>query len=295
MEEAGFQWKEIREGEACILKGCGASPFVVVPERIEGVLVTAIGDYCFSGELIQGVSLPDSVKEIGRLAFYNCAALQEIQMGAMLTEFGSDAFMNCMQLKTIRVRCSVTEKSGLKQLLGQRTSDTKVIFEREGATEAVLLYPEYYEIYDEVGPAHIFALNLTGEGFRARQCFRDGIVDLAQYDRIFEQATVEESPETLCHMAVNRLCYPVKLSQEAEDRYRNYIQEQEELLLHVLVGSRSLEILEIVFQKRILSEYGRTTGIRLASEQNWPEGAASMLRLHHKTEAHVAVDRYSFD
>ena len=111
MEEAEFQWKEIREGEACILEGCGASPFVVVPEQIEGILVTAIGEYCFSGKMMQRVFLPDSVKEIGKLAFYNCTALQELQMGAALTEFGSDAFMNCMQLKTICVRCGVTERN----------------------------------------------------------------------------------------------------------------------------------------------------------------------------------------
>ena len=184
----------------------------------------------------------------------------------------------------------------MKQLLGQRTSDTKVVIEKEGVTEAVLLYPEYYEMYDEVGPAHIFALNLTGEGFRARQCFRDGVVDLVQYDRIFEQATAEESPETLCHMAVNRLCYPAGRSQEAEDRYRSYIREREDLLLRMLVETRSLELLEIAFRMRILSEQGRAAGIRMASEQNWPEGTASMLRMQHRMAAEqTEVDRYSFD
>lgn len=311
MEESVFQWKETKEGEACILGGYGASPFVVVPQELDGIPVTSIGEYCFSdsgkgegsredtfsrrklsGKFIQKIFLPDSVRKIGNLAFYNCTGLRELQIGAALTEFGSDAFMNCLQLETVRLRCGVGERTGLKRLLGQRTSDTKVVFERDGKTEAVLIYPEYYEMYDEVGPAHIFALNLTGEGFRARQCFQDGIVDLGQYDRIFEQAVAEENPSILCRMAVNRLCYPAGLSQEAERRYRDYIREWEGLLVRELVGEHDLEILEILFRGEFLTREGREKGIRFASEQNWPEGVASMLR--QKAADGDTKDRYSF-
>lgn len=294
MEETVFQWEKTSGDEACILAGYGTSPFVVVPEEMEGFVVTAIGDYCFSdSKFIQGVSLPASVKRIGNLAFYNCMELQELTMGAALTEFGSDAFMNCQSLETVRIRCGVSEKNGLKQLLSQRTSDTEVFFERDGRTEAVLFYPEYYEVYDEVGPAHIFALNITGEGFRARQCFRDGIVDLAQYDRIFEQASAEESPAALCRMAVNRLCYPVGLSREAGERYQSCILQREDLLVQKLVKSRRLELLEILFREKLLTEAGREKSIRSASEQDWPEGAAAMLRIRHKAAA--VSDRYSFE
>lgn len=314
MEEAVFQWKVTKEGGACILGGYGASPFVVVPELIEGIPVTEVGNYCFSdsgkresgkmtssfqrelsGKYIEKVYLPDSVQKIGNLAFYNCTNLRELQIGAALSEIGSDAFMNCLHLGTIRMRCGVLEKNGLKQLLNQRTSDTKVVFEREGKTDAVLFYPEYYEMYDEVGPAHIFALNLTGEGFRARQCFRDGMVDLAQYDGVFEQACAEESARTLCHMAVNRLCYPVGLSQEAKERYQSYIGQKEGTLVRELVKSRNLEFLEILFRQNILTEAGKTESIREASGQNWPEGAASLLRLQKETASDKKQERYSFD
>lgn len=314
MEETVFQWKRTKEGGACILRGYGASPFVVVPDEMEGIPVTELGDYCFSdsgkegkdgqfsafqrelsGKFIQKVSLPDSVKKIGNLAFYNCTGLEEIQMGPALAEFGSDAFMNCLHLKTIRIRCGIVEKNGLKQLLGQRTSDTTVIFEKENQVEAVLLYPEYYEMYDEVGPAHFFALNLTGEGFRARQCFREGIVDLSQYDGVFEQATAEESPHTLCQMAVNRLCYPAGLSQEARARYQAYLGKQEEILVQDLIRAHSLEVLETLFQEDILTANGKEESVRLASQSGWPEGAAAMLRLQQKSADSGKKDRYSFD
>lgn len=313
MDETVFQWKKTDEGGACILGGYGASPFVVVPEKIDGVVVTEIGDYCFSqsgnkeqqerpssfqrelsGEFIENVYLPDSVKKLGNLAFYNCTRLKELQIGAGLTQIGSDAFMNCLQLSTIRLRCSVAQNSGIKQLLSQRSADTTVIFEDGGQTEAVVMYPEYYEMYDEIGPAHIFALNLTGEGFRARQCFEKGIVDLAKYDAIFEQACAEESPKTLCEMAVNRLCYPAGLSREAESRYRNYVHEQEDLLVKNLVKNRNLELLEILFSKKILTSRGREKSIALASGEGWPEGAASLL-FWNQGLREQRKDRYSFE
>lgn len=314
MEDTVFWWKETEKGEACIQGGYGASSFVVVPGSIEGCPVTAIGDYCFSdsakkerqevdhsflrelsGDYIQKVVLPDSVKKLGDLAFYNCSSLKELQIGASLTELGSDAFMNCLQLDTIRVRCRVSEKTGLKQLLAQRTSDTEVIFETEAGVEGILLFPEYYQGYDEVGPAHIFALQLSGEGFRARQCFQDGVLDLDQYDRIFEQAAVEESPRTLCRMAVDRLCYPVGLKSQARERYQNYLRGQEGLLLTELVKNRDLERMERLFRGKHLTESGQEKGIRLASDYNWPEGAASLLRWKMETEDRKKKDRYSFD
>ena len=81
------------------------------------------------------------------------------------------------------------------------------------------MYPEYYESYDEIGPAHIFELNLTGEGFRARQCFKEGVILLNAYDEIFPQACVEESAEVLIPMAWNRLYAACGLSPEARADY----------------------------------------------------------------------------
>lgn len=44
---------------------------------------------------------------------------------------------------------------------------------RSSLLDSSIFYPEYNGGYDEVGPAHIFALNIEGEGFRMRQCFKE--------------------------------------------------------------------------------------------------------------------------
>ena len=81
---------------------------------------------------------------------------------------------------------------------------------------ARLLFPEYYESYDEIAPAHVFGRNIEGEGFRARQCVRAGEIDFALYDSIFQKACAEERETTLNRLALNRLCYPVGLTGEKD-------------------------------------------------------------------------------
>lgn len=335
--EVVFQWEETEEHGVRILRGYGTSPCVIVPAQIEGMPVKEIGSYCFSdagkgkggghqslfrngaevglkdadsldswmrelsGKYIQRVVLPDSVEKLGNLAFYNCTGLKKLVFGAGLTEVGSDAFMNCLHLETLVVRGSLMEQNGLKQILGQRSADTQVLFQTEGQTTGAVFYPEYYEMYDEVGPAHIFALNLTGEGFRARQCFQDGVVDLEKYDRIFEQACAEESVSTLSKMALNRLFYAVRLEEAARKRYAAYIREHQEWIVPQLVKRKELELLLFLFREGYLEFSMMGMGVSLASESGWTEGAASLLRLRQTMQTQntdfpkSGKERYSFD
>lgn len=322
--EQYFYAEETKSDALRLLRCYGDLPVVSVPSLLEGRRVTELGDYCFSdsvkgertgeqlpegtrelsGRYLRRVILPDSVRRLGDFCFYNCSCLEELALGAAVEEIGSDAFMNCMKLRVFRLRCGMEDRSGLKQLLGQRMSDTTVLFERQedgsstdSAAELVgeLFYPEYYEQHQEIGPAHIFAMSIQGEGFRARQCFRDGVLSLRDYDEIFEQACAEESAGTLCRMALNRLYYPVSLEREAEERYTVYLQRQEQTLVKYLIRERALDKLEYFVQREIISEKGLGEGIRLAAEQEWTEGAAELLRLQQEKKKSAAQERYAFD
>ena len=198
----------------------GTTPVVAIPDQIDGFTVKRIGAYCFSeskhvpadavtigevdsfmkalcGNDIEEISLPDSVEQIGNLAFYNCRKLQTLTLGRFLKELGSDAFMNCRSLKRLVLRSSMEEASGAQLILNQVRADLEVEFK-----EALFFYPEYYDSYEEIGPAHIFALNIAGEGFRARQCFHERMVDAAAYDMIFERICIEEKMWTAARMAL---------------------------------------------------------------------------------------------
>ena len=263
----------------------------------EGIFSVWEGTMCeLAGKYIKEVILPNTVRKIGNLAFYHCMSLERMELGSGLVEIGSDAFMNCSKLGNMTLQGGCRKPSGMRQILAQISSDMEVTFAGEKGVEAVLLFPEYYESYDEIAPAHLFGRNIEGEGFRARQCFKDGVMDFRQYDTIFPKACVEESERTLCRLAYDRLCYPVDLGESERKAYGKYIRTHAEYVCTAAVKMRNMEQVKVLCELELLEKVDMETCIRLAAESNWAEGAAYFLRLK---EQYFAVkqteDRYAFD
>lgn len=257
----------------------------------------------FSGELreicgsyVERIVLPNMVKKIGNLAFYNCIALTALELGSAMTDVGSDAFMNCRNLHAITLRCGARQKSGIRQILTQVSSDMEVTFQGENGVEAVLLFPDYYEGFDEITPAHIFGRKIEGEGFRARESFKNGIPDFAQYDQIFPKACVEESVGTLCRLAMNRLRYPVDLGATARAAYEKYIKAQVDEICRDAIKKREVDQVEFLCGNHLLEQDRLENGVRNAAKAGWAEGAAYFLKLKEKYfPQKVKADRYSFE
>lgn len=327
-----YCYEETENQTIRLLRIFGTSPEVSVPECIAGQAVTEIGDYCFaqkskntvwkvyaegiaeeeteeefqklcrteriralSGQYLKKVVLPESVVSIGNLCFYQCSKLEKLTIGNRLMGIGSDAFMNCRSLQKIEIHGSVEEPSGLKQILAQRSLETEVSFVTKQGTDAVLLFPEYSETYDEIGPAHIFELNIEGEGFRARQCFHGGVADLAQYDGIFLQACARESAKTLCRMAWFRLYYPVSLRREYKEVYEEYLKKNAAKAGAYLVEDKNLELLYFAGEQGYLGKKEIADCIRYAADRNWTEGAGMLLQYQSQWFAGKDKEEYSFE
>ena len=296
-----------------------------VPEQIEGKTVAVIGAYCFAdAEHIQGyelreslsgesllydrsmsalagaalerLCLPDSVNIIEDLAFYNCRALKSLEMGAGIQQLGSDVFMNCSALEEIILRCGVEEVSCANLVLSRISTEILVHFlGGDAAAEAKLLYPEYLESYDEIAPAHIFGRNITGEGFRARQLFTDGVVQIARYDEIFDKATAEESPLTSAKMALMRLLYPVELKEEKREQYQKHIQKNALTIAKYYIELRDLMTLQKMCEYFWLSGTALEEAIRCCISAEWSEGSAALLNWKQKYDRTNRENRYSFE
>lgn len=316
----GFLGEKKEDGSVVLLRAYGSVPVLAVPQFLEGMPVTEIGDYCFSrkgnqrllqagnepgkeagflqeicGDRLEALELPDSVRKIGNYAFYNCKKLTKLCMGRFVEELGSDVFMNCVGLKQITVRGSIHKASGLKQTLSRISTTIEVVFQEEGRIEAALLYPEYSETYDEIAPAHLFGRNITGEGFRARQCFRDGVVELSAYDSIFPKACVEESGEVLERLALNRLRYPVGLTEECRTLYADYVRAHGRELAARLVKKHLAEELHFLCREGYFDGNLMAEAVSLAAEADWTEGAASLMAWKQAYGSETKKDRYSFD
>ena len=92
----------------------GADETLEIPERVEGLSVTKIGNEAFGKSQtvvtdevetlyypLKSLVLPDSVESIGSAAFFSCRDLSEIRLPESLREIGARAFGSCSALKTI--------------------------------------------------------------------------------------------------------------------------------------------------------------------------------------------------
>lgn len=70
--------------------------------------VTKIPTMAFRGSALQSIVLPDSVEEIGKGAFADCASLSSVTLPAALTSIEDTAFSGCTSLASIDIPRGVT-------------------------------------------------------------------------------------------------------------------------------------------------------------------------------------------
>ncbi len=328
-----YDWEMVPGEGARLLRVRGTHPCPALPEQLDGVPLRELGDYCFApqgrlperfnttetgkdeddlsrhtrncpgtslrdigGSYLERLVLPDSLRRIGTYAFYNCKRFSSLTIGKRLTDIGSDAFMNCHRLKEIHLRAAPKEKTGVRLMLAQISQDLEVWFETEGAPLAALFFPEYHETYDEIAPAHLFGRHIVGEGFRARQCFDEGVADFRQYDMIFPKACAEEEQETLCAIAWDRLRYPMELEEKPRQIYTDYLKGHSASLQERLVRERDSGQLMLLGDMGFIAREEAESCIRLASSAGWAKGAAELMRVKSRWfPPQEAGTRYTFD
>ena len=92
------------ETTGTITKYIGSATNVEIPSTINGIKVTAIGEYAFIDcTALASVKIPSSVTSIGDYAFYNCQALTSIEIPSSVTSIGNYAFTHCDSLNTVYV------------------------------------------------------------------------------------------------------------------------------------------------------------------------------------------------
>lgn len=77
---------------------------VTVPDSIDGKIVTSIGDEFVSySKNLTTVKFPDTVTNIGRIAFFSCPKLKTLTITANVETIGRNAFANCHQLTDLTI------------------------------------------------------------------------------------------------------------------------------------------------------------------------------------------------
>ena len=87
----------------------GASSFLIIPDAINSIPVTAIGEGAFSSRTsLTGVSIPSSVSDIGRVSFLNCLGLSSLELANGVATIGDLTFFACTNLTSITIPASLT-------------------------------------------------------------------------------------------------------------------------------------------------------------------------------------------
>ena len=91
----------------------GEETNVVVPDTIEGLPVTTVGEYFIRdgnnlNRTVESVILPDSITKICDYAFYGCLNMKTVNIPDSVTEIGENAFCLCEKLESINIPDGIT-------------------------------------------------------------------------------------------------------------------------------------------------------------------------------------------
>ena len=90
------------DGTVEIRSYTGHRRYITIPEKIDGRVVSSIGDFAFSGQSrLREVGLPSGLNNIGRYAFENCANLISIEIPEGVKTIGECAFRNNTRLSSV--------------------------------------------------------------------------------------------------------------------------------------------------------------------------------------------------
>ena len=117
--------------EGCITKYTGSQRIVIIPDTINDITVTGIGENVFKNNArmvtvsipdtvtyigssafqgctnLVGVSIPDGVEVINSYCFENCTSLRDVTIGENVQEIGRYAFSKCKSLTSINMPDSI--------------------------------------------------------------------------------------------------------------------------------------------------------------------------------------------
>lgn len=103
----------ITGNEAILYDGKKQENFFAVPATViangQEYPVVEISDGAFTSSQITGILIPETVRRIGNDAFYECVALEWIEMPLEMKEIGERAFYGCESLSAIEVPEGITE------------------------------------------------------------------------------------------------------------------------------------------------------------------------------------------
>ena len=81
---------------------------VTLPRYINGIKITAVADSAFMGQDIEELVIPEGIAKLGERAFAGNRSLKKLTVQGK-TDLGEGAFYNCDALETVNLNDNITE------------------------------------------------------------------------------------------------------------------------------------------------------------------------------------------
>lgn len=107
--EGDWEYEVQEDGTVQIILYTGSDEEVKIPGTFGGCQVTGIAEYAFSGNMMTGITFPDSIRQIGEYAFSNCMELKKVTIPKGVKEIPEFAFSGCTELSTVKFHDSITK------------------------------------------------------------------------------------------------------------------------------------------------------------------------------------------
>ena len=300
-------------GGAVILRAGTPDARAVLPERISGLPVTALGsralaperqadpvppgaetlqitcgpveeDASWNNRNLRDLTLPGSLQAVGDYALLNCSVLKTLRMADSISHWGGGTLMNCRQLDTLHLtRTGPDQGEALAWFAGELSRELDVTVLGPGRETARLLFPEYTELYEENCPAHHFDYFISGAGYPYHHCFRQKRLSLKEYDALWRDFLgMEQEDRAALRLAWRRLRRPVELSEPAAAGYRAYLKDHAGEALRLLLEEEDGEALPLLLELAEPDREALSAACALAREKGATAALAWLLEERHR-------------
>ena len=234
---------------------------------------------------LRELTLPPGLNSLGDYALAGCRGLECLYLTDRSIRRGAGIFTNCPSLRRFVLDVS-REGPGdtMAWLAGELSGTLDVSLRREGETGVRLIFPEYTEVYELNGPAHLFQYKVDGAGYPYHHVFRDRRLDLRAYDALWERAAGAE-PGELTALAWWRLRYPAELEPAAAKRYGDWLLAHWEAAVRFALRERDAAGLGRLLERLSPGRELLLSASALAREAGDTAAAALLLEALHRQPA----------
>lgn len=165
-----------------------------------------------------------------------------------MRDIGAGALTGCHRIERISVKTDEDGESSLRDILTSFRKQLRVDMDRNGE-QGRFWFPEFFEEGVENTPARILENHVHGSGIRYRNSFLHKKLNILEYDKLFPYAEAWEEEEIVLKLALDRILYPMDLTETAEKKYIDYLYEHGEHAVGVLGKNKEYEAMHSILDK----------------------------------------------